>query len=395
VSGERLRIGVLGYVVRGPTGGMAWHHLQYVLGLAELGHDVRFAEDSEDYPSCYDPRGRRMTTDPNYGLAFARRAFARLGLGDAWAYHDRHSGRWAGPARDAIEAFFRSADVVLNLSGVNPVRPWWSGVPVRCFVDTDPAFTQIRHLTDPRRRELADAHTSFWTYGENVAGGRATSPDDGYPWQATRQPVVLSAWPVTPAPAAAPFTTVMSWKSYRPLEWDGRTYGLKAESFDAYLSLPRRTRASFELALVAEGERRAALERAGWVVRDPQEVAADPWAYQRYLQRSAGEFSVAKHGYVAGRTGWFSERTAAYLASGRPAVVEDTGFTEWLEADAGVLAFASPDEAAAAIEAVRADHARHAAAAREVAAAYFDSARVLTELLQAVGTARAHPHARA
>ena len=153
-----MRIIVLGYVVRGPLGGLAWHHLQYVDGLARLGHDVYFVEDSEDYPACYDPARDALGTDPSYGLAFAARAFERLGLRGRWAYHDAHASEWKGPAAGNILEACASAELLPNLSGVNPRREWLTNVAARAFVDTDPAFTRIRHLTDPAARDLAAAH---------------------------------------------------------------------------------------------------------------------------------------------------------------------------------------------------------------------------------------------
>lgn len=380
---SRLRIAVLGYVIRGPLGGLAWHHLQYVLGLDRLGHDVLFYEDSDDYPACYDPVRNVTDCDPSYGLRFATAAFARLGLGERWAYHDAHAGSWHGPAAARALDFARGSDLLIDISGVNPLRPWHLAIPARALIDTDPAFTQIRHVTDPAALERARAHTAFFTFGENLPRGVALIPADDLPWQATRQPVVLDAWPVTPGRPAGKFTTVMQWDSYPAIEHGGRRYGMKSESFRAVMDLPRRTtQAAFELAVGSPSAPRAALRRRGWSVRDPRRPTRDPWAYQRYIQRSKAEFGVAKHGYVVSRSGWFSERSAAYLASGRPVLVEDTGFTTWLPAGSGVVAFRTPEEALAGVEAVTRDYAAHCRAAREIAAGYFDARLVLGALVE-------------
>jgi hypothetical protein len=379
---NRLRIAVLGYVVRGPIGGMAWHHLQYVLGLGRLGHDVRFVEDSDDYPGCYDPERGVVDENPAYGLRFASAAFDRLGLSDCWAYHDAHAGRWHGPAADSVLDWLGRADLLLNVSGVNPLRPWLLGVPVRVLIDTDPAFTQIRHLTDPVARTTAEAHTAFFTFGENIPAGHASVPDDGFPWRPTRQPVVLDAWSVTPAPNDGRFTTVMQWASYSARQYAGRRYGMKAESFGPYFDLPQRCGRTFELALGSASAPRDQLRERGWFLRDPLEVTRDPWTYQEYIRGSKAEFGVAKHGYVAGRTGWFSERSACYLASGRPVLVQDTGFTSWLSVPGGVLAFRTPEEAAKGAEEIARRYAFHARAARAVAAEYFDAAKVIPRLIE-------------
>jgi hypothetical protein len=380
---QPLRIVVLGYIVRGPLGGMAWHHLQYVMGLARLGHEVHFVEESGDTEwCCYDPSRDLTDADPTYGLAFAARAFALAGLPRRWTYYDAHTGRWHGPAADEALGICRQADVVLNLGGGNPLRPWLLDAPHRVLIDTDPAFTQIRHLTDSSRRQAADGHTAFFSYGENIGRG-ATVPDDGFDWQPTRQPIVLDAWPVVPGPAGGSFTTVMQWDSYRPLEYGGRAFGMKSDSFRRYLDLPHRTGASFEIAVggpAADG----VLTPHGWSVRNPIKLIPDLTAYREFIERSKAEFTVAKHGYTATRTGWFSDRSAAYLASGRPVITEDTGFSEFLPVGDGLLAFASIEEAAACVLEVNTRYEHHCRAARAIAGRYFDSATVLGDLLQRV-----------
>lgn len=377
-----MRVVVAGYIVRGPLGGMAWHHLQYVLGLARLGHDVAFVEDSDDYPACYDPECEEMTEDPSYGLRFARAAFARLGLGDRWAYHDAHVGHWRGPLAEEAESWCRNADVVLNVSGANPLRPWLLDAPVRVLIDTDPVFTQVRHLGDRAARREAERYTSFFTFGENFGRSGCTIPDDGFAWAPTRQPVVLDAWQVTQGRRRAPWTTVMQWQAYPPVEYEGARYGLKVDSFEPYANLPERTSEKLEIALGSAGAPRRRLRKIGWRVRDPHQPIRDPWAYQRYVRESKGEFSVAKHGYVASRSGWFSERSAAYLASGRPVVIQDTGFSEWMETGTGVVAINSPEEALAGLADVEARYEEHCRAARRICERYFDSAAVLGSLLE-------------
>jgi hypothetical protein len=382
VTAGRLRVLVLGYVVRGPWGGMAWHHLHYAAGLAALGHDVYFLEDSDDYPSCYDPSRNVLDADPSYGLRFAADAFGGLGLGDRWGYFDAHTGRWLGPLADRARALAATADVLLNVSGVNPLRPWLLEVPARVLIDTDPAFTQVRHLTDPAARAAARAHTAFFTFGENFGAPGCAVPDDGLPWRPTRQPVALGCWPVTAGPEDGPFTTVMQWDSYPAREYGGRRLGMKSESFGPYLGLPARAGATLELAVGGPAAPRDLLCANGWRVRDPLGVTRDPWVYQDYLRSSKSEFAVAKHGYAATRSGWFSERTAAYLACGRPAVVQETGFSDWLRPAGGVLAFASPDGAAAGVADVCSRYAFHCREARAVAEACFDARQVLPRLLE-------------
>jgi len=376
------RIVVLGYIVRGPLGGLVWHHLQYVTGLRALGHDVLFVADSDDYPSCYDPSRHVVDTDPSYGLGFARDVFGRAGAGDRWAYYDAHTGCWLGAAANRARGFCESADVVLNLSGVNPLRDWVAGAPVRALVDTDPAFTQIRHLSDPAARVRALGHTAFLTFGENFGRPGCSIPDDGLPWLPTRQPITLEAWQVTEGRPSGPFTTVMQWDSYASREYDGCRFGMKSDSFAEFMAIPSAGSEIFELALGAAGAPLDLLSASGWRLRDPLLVTKDASSYQSYIRSSKGEFSVAKHGYVTSRSGWFSERSACYLASGRPAAVQDTGFTDWMEDGLGVVPFSTFEEAVDAVARIAGDYPRHCRAAREIAADYFDAAKVLPALLE-------------
>lgn len=381
-----MKILVLGYVIRCPLGGMAWHYLQYVLGLAELGHEVVYLEDSEDHEwSCYNPATHEQGKDPTYGLAFAEKVFARLGLADQWAYFDAHQDRWSGPCGTRAVTLCADADLLLNISGANPIRPWLEGVPRRVFVDTDPGFEQVRQLTVPRRAARAAQHNAFFTFGENIGQEDCRIPADGLPWLPTRQPIVLSWWPLAPAPPrAAAFTSVMQWDSYEHREYEGLELGMKSRSFPAFLDLPRRVDVPLELALGSKGAPRDELRRHGWRLRDPLAISRDPWTYQQYLKESRGEFAVAKHGYVVTRSGWFSERSAAYLACGRPVVVQDTGFSRVLPVGEGLWAVGTVEEAAAALTAVTRDFERHSAAAREIAASCFDAEVVLGSLLDRV-----------
>ena len=382
---SRLRIVVLGYVVRCPLGGMAWHHLQYVLGLKRLGHDVYFLEDSDDYTSCYNPQRDVMDTDPSYGVDFAKRVFSRIDLGERWAYYDAHTSRWFGPLADTAVSICQSADVVINVSGVNPLRDWTAAIPVRALVDTDPVFTQIRHLTDPIAMHRASHHNVFFSFGENIGKPDCTVPDDGICWQPTRQPVVLDAWPIAPPNPQGAFTTVMQWQSYPAREFNGCRYGMKADSFAPYMALPSKTTETLELALGNRDAPREVLTEKGWRLIDPRQPTDDPWTFRNYIHQSKAEFSVAKHGYVASRCGWFSERTTSYLASGRPALVQDTGFTEWLETGAGLLAYSSPDEASDQLATICSDLSQHCRCAREIAEEVFPHDRVLTHLLDRAG----------
>ena len=383
LKNKKLRILVLGYIVRGPMGGMTWHHLQYFLGLHQMGFDVYFLEDSGDtIYSCYDPIRNVTDQNPTYGLNYARQVFEKFGLEDRWGYYDHHQHQWHGAIAEKASQIISDAEVLLNLSGSNTLRPWLQDIPVRVLIDTDPPFTQIRNLTDNARLSFCKQHNVFFTYGENFKQEGCLVPDDGLSWQPTRQPVVLNAWPVTNGNEAASFSTVMKWESYPGKTYNGHYYGMKAESFDQYMPLPRHTKSIMELAVSDSAAPRERLKENGWHLSYPQKISADPWKYQQYIQQSKAEFSIAKHGYVTARTGWFSERSAGYLASGRPVVVQDTGFSDWLKTDYGIIPFSGIDEALFAIKEVNNNYNKHCKAARELAETYFESAKVLTELIE-------------
>jgi len=369
VSTQRLNIIVLGYIVRGPLGGLAWHHLQYVLGLALMGHKVTFIEDSDNYESCYDPVAGITGTDPSYGLAFAQKSFESLGIGSSWAYYDAHCDVWHGPRSDDAIKLCADADVLLNLSAVNPLREWFLQIDVRALVDTDPVFTQIKHLQDSNAAEQALLHTHHLSFGENIGQANCAIPDDGLTWFATRQPVVPLCWQnTTHNNNDFHFTTIMQWDSYPAREYAGTSYGIH----------------HLEIALGSDTAPRESLESSGWKLRDSLEVTKTISSYRDYLNQSSAEFGISKEGYVSARTGWFSERSINYLACGKPVVVQDTGFDSWMNVGCGVVKFANPEEAMAAMDDVRNNYKNHCQAAQEITKEYFYFESVLNALLDNV-----------
>jgi hypothetical protein len=360
---------------------MAWHHLQYAAGLLRLGHDAFFLEDSGNYPACYDPSRHRTGSDPSYGLRFAADALERLGLGARWAYHDAHTGRWFGPLGEKAVEVSTGAELLLNVSGVNPLRPWHREIPVRVLIDTDPVFTQVRHLLRPEDLAAARAHTHFRTFGENFGAPGCGIPDDGLPWCATRQPILLAEWPHPPGPQDGSFSSILQWESYPAVVYAGRRWGVKADSFPPYLGLPGLVPMPLELALGSASAPRSLLRQHGWRLTDPLRVSRDPWTYRSFIQASKGEFSIAKQAYAAASSGWFSERSACYLASGRPVVVQETGFSHWMGNSAGVLPFSSPEGAVAALTEACEQYEGRCAEARSVAEILFSSDRVLSGLI--------------
>jgi len=252
------------------------------------------------------------------------------------------------------------------------------------YLDLDPGYTQMWNAQG--RLSGLRAHDLHFTVGENIGQG-AACPADGIRWRPVRQPVLLDYWPDCSPPANGAFTTVASWRGpYGRVQHGGTTFGVKAHEFRKYVDLPSRTPHRFEIALEIhedDGPDRQNLLEHGWIVRDPLEVAGDPWAFRRFVQQSGAEFSVAQGIYVETASGWFSDRTTRYLASGRPALVQDTGFSRNYPVGEGLLAFGSVDEALSGIDAIHRDYRRHARAARALAVDHFDARKVLAQFAAA------------
>jgi hypothetical protein len=365
-------------------GGLTWVYLQYLLGLRRLGWDVLFV-DWLDETTSVDDHGVPCPIESSHGARYTTLVFEAFGLGDAFAILDRSSGASIGRSRADVRSALRRSACLLNVMGYLDDGELLAAAPLRVFLDIDPGFGQMWYelgLHDPY-----PAHDRFVTVGANVGGAGCSVPTCGLDWITTPQPVVLDEWPAAVGPPGKGFTTVASWRGpYGPVEYDGASYGLRVHEFRRFLDLPRRTRASFELALdIDEADRRdrEALEANGWTLVDPAESAGDPWRYRAYVQASTGELLVAKGMYVGTRSGWFSDRSICYLASGRPVVAQDTAFG--IPTGEGLLSFSTTDEAAGAVESVLAEPDRHARAARALAEAWFDSDVVLARLLRRIG----------
>ena len=377
---SRLRIVVTGLIGEYPLGGLSWHYTQYLRGFADLGHDVRYVEDTGHWP--YDPTSGEVTDDPSCSLRFLGEVLEPLGFAGRWAYHCPPLGRWCGAEATEVEDWITSADLLLDVSGVLGDPERYRRGAVLAYVDTDPVFTQIRlALEEPelvRRVRAHDVHLSFGECLEEV-------PPTAFEWIPTRQPIVLAAWDPT-APRRDVWTSVLSYRSYASTSYCGSTYGQKDVELARFLELPSLLpERTFELALsTGESDILEALARAGWRRVDPSVACPSPEAYRDYVQSSRAEWSVAKNGYVTGRPGWFSERSACYLASGRPVVTQSTGVERVLPVGAGLLTFRTLEEARGAIEAVEEDYPRHAEAARTLAEEHFDARRVLEKLLRDV-----------
>ncbi len=386
-----MRIIVTGLIATYPVGGVAWDYVQYVHGLAVLGHDVTYLEDTGQW--VYSPTSQTFTDDCAANVAHLRRVLRHCDGGYRFAFRDP-AGALHGMEEEELERRCRDAELFLNVSGACWLRDEYRGHGVAAYVDTDPCYSQAKLAaadagTADEHVQYSAAmirrHDVFFSFAESIGRPECTIPPAGLAWHPTRHPIVLADWPATPAPARGAYTTVMSWKiDVTPPTVGGRVYGGKDVEFAKIRDLPGRTPAALEIAMAGAAPI-AALRAGGWRVVDARDVSATPKAYQRYLAAARGELSVAKEAYVATRSGWFSTRSASYLASGRPVIVQDTGLSAHVPIGDAILVFTNGDEAAAALAEVERDYPRRCAAAREIAATAFDAGTILRRLVADAG----------
>jgi hypothetical protein len=374
---ERLKILLSGMVAGDPwQGGASWAVLQYVAGLAELGHEAMLVEPVS--PDALERSGEVARYFGSLPLLDGRAAL--LGKG---------SDETLGAPFAELREFAGDADLLLNISGMLRDERLLDPIPVRAFLDLDPGFNQVWSQTG--NDVGLDLHTHFATVGLNLGRPGCPIPDCGRSWIATLPPIALDLWPrAAEPPSRTAFTSVGHWRSYGSIEHGGIHYGQRAHSLRELIDLPRRSSSRFQLALGIHPDETSDLEALaanGWDLVDPRALAGDPDSYARFVRGSKAELSVAKSGYVASRSGWFSDRSACYLASGRPVVAQETGFGEFLPTGEGLLAFTTAAEAADAVAAVEANLERHGGAARALAEEHLDARRVLPRLLERLGGA--------
>jgi hypothetical protein len=383
-------IAIAGSLAQKPWhGGHTWVFLQYLLGFKRLGWDVLFLDDLQP-EMCVDDSGVSCSFEQSRNLRYLLSVMKRFGLDGSFALIYNRGERFIGMTRpDVLERVGRAV-FLLNVTMGSVFDPEvLARAQRRVYLDLDPGVGQMW-----RELGLCDLfrdHDMFATIGENIGKEGCGIPTCGLPWITTPQPVVLDLWPAAQpmVPDEGAFTSIGAWRGpYAPIEYKGRTYGLRVHEFRTFVSIPRLTGQRFEVALDIHPNETRDLEllRANdWSLVDPRLIAADPWVYQDYLCRSKAEFMVAKNLYVQSNSGWFSDRSICYLACGRPVLAQDTGIRQLYPTGEGLITFSTLEEAAAGVEAINSDYTRHARAAREIAMEYFDSDKVLTRLLNKLG----------
>jgi len=361
-------------------GGHFWVYMQYAHGLRQLGCEVYWLERFR--------RSGDQAHDASVVSTFFKR-MGRYGLDGKLILYTSHEQAYGhnlpheyiGVTQSEAEAAFRQADLLLNFHhAIDPAL-------LSCFrrtalVDIDPGLLQFWMATG---QLLVPQHDFYFTIGETVGTSSSAFPDCGLPWIYIRPPVCLDRWPYVHAPHYEAFTTVSSWWGDEWITDNKEVYeNNKRVSFLEFAELPHMTSQVLELALFlgdGDAEDRRVMESQGWRIRHSREVAGTPEMYQAYIQESRGEFSCAKPSCMKLQNAWISDRTLCYLASGKPAVVQNTGPSAFLPNGEGLFRFSTLREAADALATINADYERHCRSAREIAETYFDAKQVLEGIL--------------
>jgi hypothetical protein len=384
---SRGRIIVFGILFWYPLAGVTYQFLHYLIGLRRLGYDPFYIEDSGRW--IYDPALNDMSPDATPNIEAVAPVLEAHGFGDRWAFRGSYpDGRCYNMTEDQILELYRDADAFLNVTGAQEIRDEHLKCRRRIYVESDPFAAQalVANGHEPTIAALA-AHDTLFTFGENIGSPDSTVPVERFQWLPTRQPVVMDLWRHSHDAAKAPYTTITTWHNKgKYVDYKGeRYYWTKDREFEHFLDLPLRRNVPFELAVGVPDDVRVRLEQNRWRQRSSIDLSASVTGYREYIQRSHGEFTVARDQYVRPRTGWFSDRSACYLAAGRPVITQDTAFGKVLPTGHGLFAFSTMDDILAAIDAIESDYQGHCRAAHDIADEYFSAERVVGSLMSRAG----------
>jgi len=381
----------MGFMGSMPIAGVIWQHIHYIVGLQRLGHRVFYIEDSARLP--YNPETFDTSEDYDYAAKVLGRLATQFEFEGRWGYCARFLQELptAGLSLEQIRQLYRDADAILNVCGTQEFNDDLLTSERILYVESDPGVEQIK--IDQKNEctlNYLGRHHALFTFGENVGTSGFPIPTKGINWLPTRQPVVTDLWKTSRRPLdAAVFTSIANWSTsgLKDIAWRGEKYlWSKSREFLRFVEAPKRSGETFELATDIKDEptKNKFLENQ-WHLVSPIRMSVDYWEYRDYIRASKGEFTVAKDQYVRLNTGWFSDRTACYLAAGRPVITQDTGFTAHGDSERGLLTFRSMKEIVEAVKMVNADYAAHSRAAGEIAKEVFEAEKVLASLLDRAG----------
>jgi hypothetical protein len=384
---RRRKVVLLGMMSTMPVAGNVWLVAQYLIGFERLGFDAYYVEAHGITPT------KLMQHPADDGALRAAEFIAgvmrRFDLSNRWAFHSVYEDRHLGLSQHELGDLYASADLLINLHGGTVPRPEHSATGRLIYLETDPVQLQVElHTGDDAAVTFLEPHVAFFSWGLNYGNPDCRVPQDPrFDFKPTCPPVLLDWWERYAGDVTPWFTTVGNWRQPGHVVLDGETYyWSKDREFLKVIDLPSRANAKFELALSSHTEADLALLMAhGWCVRDAHTFSDDLDRYRQYIRESRGEFTAAKDQNVRLRSGWFSERSATYLAAERPVVTQDTGFGNVLPTGAGLFSFATLEDAAEAIEAINGRYEHHRRAARAIAREWFDYRVVLARLLNDVG----------
>jgi hypothetical protein len=386
---SRGKVIVSGIMFWYPLAGVTYQFLHYLKGLRQLGYDAYYVEDSGRW--VYDPVARTTRFDALPNVERVAETLDAHGFAGKWAFRGAYpNGPCYGMSEHEIRELYRDADALLNVTGAQEIREEHLTIARRVYVESDPFGSQVKlHAGDAHVRALLDAHHAWFTFGENLGNADCDVPLDRS-WLPTRQPVALELWsdPSEPPAQRSTYNTITTWHNDgKSVEYRGDVYHwTKDREFERFFALPaRRPSCRFELATDASPSERARIEARGFAVADGVGISGVASDYHRYIVQARAEFTVARDQYTRPRTGWFSDRSACYLAAGRPVITQHTGFDQHIPVGRGLFSFRMLDDIAAAIDCIESDYEAHCRAARELAHEYFAADKVLTQLLTRAG----------
>lgn len=379
------RIIVNATMIRFPMGGMNQWVLTWLVGFHRLGHEVYLVENSDWENACFDASRSIMTDDCSYGISVVQPLLARYGLGENWCYID-WAGTHHGLSRARLDELFRTADAFVDFEwGAFFDRA--AGIPLRIFLDGEPGWFQVKLARKLDAGESLRPYDHFFTPGLSMGMESCTSPTVGIQWKPILSPSLVDEPPPDPSNHSGRFTTIMDWRSNKPVEYQGKTYGQKDIEFEKFMDLPQRVECVMEVAVSGRSVPKERLGRNGWMVRPANEVTRTVDTYRQYIIQSMGEFSVAKNAFVETQSGWLGDREGVYLSYGKPVVIQETGFSKHFPCGRGLFGVRNAEEAAEAIAEIHADYRRHSLAAREIAEAYLSPEKVVGDFLKKAGLA--------
>ncbi|MDK3158030.1 hypothetical protein QPK87_15835 [Kamptonema cortianum] len=392
---SKKRIIVMGFMASCPIAGVVWQHLHYLIGAHRLGHEVYYIEDSARIP--YNPATFEVSEDYSYAAATLARLFEKHHLGaENWAFCARYlpGHPTAGMSFEKIKELYRTADAIFNVCGSQEFNDELLASERLLYIESDPAVEQIKLAkgTESTRAYLARHHALF-SFGENLNQPDCGVPHTDFQWHPTRQPVVTGLWKMPEQfafdSARAVYTTIANWATggKKDIEWNGQTYlWSKNPEFHKFIQAPAVCGETFELATdMKDPAERGQFAQAGWRFTLPHKMSEDFDLYRQYIWGSKGEFTVAKDQYTRLNTGWFSDRSACYLAAGKPVITQETGFGKFIPSGLGLFSFRTLDDIREAAAQIAADYPRHSQAAAQIAREYFEAEKVVADILEKAG----------